>query len=232
MFIHCPHISRKIDGLVAFNNEQTNLDFFTDDGVENIFVNAGYETIIFPYSRFVCDVERFVNDEMDAQGMGIIYTKDVYNRPIKRKISDEDTMKLYKEHHLKFNVAINKSLALLPKVVIVDAHSFSPFVNYPIDICIGTDSFHTPSKLKNIVVDFFKSREFNVALNDPYSGTFVPSVHYHITKEVESIMIEFNKKLINNGWDCFDHLKTSIRDCLSLIQEYEDEENLNYNYKM
>ena len=32
-------------------------------------------SVVFPYSRFVCDVEPLENDAMESIGQGIIYTR-------------------------------------------------------------------------------------------------------------------------------------------------------------
>ena len=68
------------------------------------------------------------------------------------------------------------------RCLIVDGHSFSPTPlpfesdQDPIrpDICIGTDSFHTPAALVTGAENYFKRAGFTTALNRPYSGTMVP----------------------------------------------------------
>ena len=36
--------------------------------------NEKVKSVIFPYSRFVCDAERLVDDPKESEGQGIIYT--------------------------------------------------------------------------------------------------------------------------------------------------------------
>jgi N-formylglutamate amidohydrolase len=63
------------------------------------------------------------------------------------------------------------------------------------DICIGTDSFHTPPALTARVRRFFEDRKFSVDVDSPYSGTIVPQSHYRKNRSVESIMVELNRSL-------------------------------------
>jgi N-formylglutamate amidohydrolase len=44
-------------------------------------------------------------------------------------------------------------------------------------------------------LNFFLDRGIEVAINSPYSGTLVPMEHYKRNKNVQSIMIEVNRKL-------------------------------------
>lgn len=222
MIIHCPHSSRKIGKLIEFyDKEVENLNHLTDTNVDYLFSHEYHTMIRFPFSRFVCDVERFPYDLMESKGQGIIYRRDVFNNIIKRHITDAKTYELYKMHHKKLNKSVNYALTLFPKVIIVDAHSFTSENENDPDICIGTDDFHTPKELSDLVVNFFKEKEYNVKINDPYNGTMVSQLHYQKNKDVESIMIELNKKIyINNLND----IRKIIGDCLDEISKYENKE--------
>ncbi len=90
--------------------------------------------------------------------------------------------------------------------LIIDCHSF-PAIPLPYesnqspdrpDICIGTDDFHTPKALTNQFVDLFKQRGYSVAINRPFSGSVVPGVYYQKNENVQSIMIEINRRLYMN----------------------------------
>ena len=72
MIIHCPYSSRKIGRLVEFTNskEQENLDFLTDTDIDYLFAHEFHTIITFPFSRFVCDVERLPYDPMEEEGQG------------------------------------------------------------------------------------------------------------------------------------------------------------------
>jgi N-formylglutamate amidohydrolase len=220
MILHIPHSSRNLDGLVELQNEKENLDFLTDTYTKELFGGIEYKDIIFPYSRFVCDVERFINDPMENKGQGIIYTKDNFGADIKRNISDEDVMKMYKEHHVNFNIKVNGILPYFSKYIIVDCHSFTPDKNSKdIDICIGTDDFHTPAELVRLVFNNLTSKGYNLEINNPFSGTIVPSQHYKKNKDVYSIMIEVNKNIYLN--ENFKKVKEDIEDLKKDLKDYE-----------
>jgi N-formylglutamate deformylase len=41
------------------------------------------------------------------------------------------------------------------------------------DICIGTDSFHTPSLIRDAIVAVAKGEGYSVAVDAPFSGALV-----------------------------------------------------------
>ena len=63
------------------------------------------------------------------------------------------------------------------------------------DICIGTDSFHTPGLLTEFLRAEFAAKGFTVQINRPFSGALVPMKFYGKDKAVSAIMIEVNRKL-------------------------------------
>lgn len=112
----------------------------------------------------------------------------------------------YEPHHRKLEDMVSKALKTQGSCLILDCHSFSSFpLDYESDkravrpeICIGLDSFHIPSWLKSLALDFFASHQFTVALDRPYSGALVPVPYYQKSKEVCSLMIEVNRSLYMN----------------------------------
>ena len=60
-----------------FMNECINkwTDWFTDFLFMQLSKEENVDTIVFPFSRFVCDVERLKNDPLEIEGNGIIYTQ-------------------------------------------------------------------------------------------------------------------------------------------------------------
>jgi N-formylglutamate deformylase len=63
------------------------------------------------------------------------------------------------------------------------------------DICLGTDSFHTPPALTDPIEKFFRTLGWTVYRDKPYKGTYVPLKFYGKDKRVSSIMIELKRKL-------------------------------------
>lgn len=222
MIIHAPHTSTKINGLIEFKDgkEKENLDFLTDTDIDYIFSHEYHQIITFPFSRFVCDVERLPYDPMDDIGQGIVYRRDIFGNKIKRNISDSKVYELYKTHHKKLSKAISYSLSMFPKVIIIDAHSFSYSNGKDIDVCIGTDSFHTPKELSNIVIDFFTKKGYKIGINDPFEGTMIPQL-YKNNSDVYSIMIELNKKIYINN---LEETRNMIGKCLTIISDFENKE--------
>ena len=61
-------------------------------------------------------------------------------------------------------------------------------------ICLGLDPFHTPEWLVQAAQDAF--REFgDVAVNEPFAGTYVPLEFYESNPRVTSIMVEIRRDL-------------------------------------
>ena len=179
------------------------LDLFTQGVPERQIVRA-------PVSRLVVDVERFADDNQEsmvAKGMGVIYTQTANGDPLRKRLSTENRQALidqwYTPHHKRLTEVTQKTLEKHNKVLLIDAHSFpSVPLKYEYDqhlirpdICIGTDTFHTPNKLASAFIDTFKDTGFNTALNTPFAGALVPMPFYQTDKRVAAVMIEVNRGL-------------------------------------
>lgn len=159
-------------------------------------------------SRIMVDIQRFKNEEdepMSKVGMSALYTC-TSKGDILRNISEENKIKLekiYEEYHDSFSGLVKNSLLKNNMAIIVDCHSF-PSVpriyeddkedSRP-DVCIGTDDFHTPIELVNILRQNFEELGFSLKINSPFSGSIVPLKFYKIDKRVISVMVEVNRKL-------------------------------------
>ena len=242
LILHIPHSSDNIpykDGYVVdetiCNNEILKLtDWYTDD----LFHSDTDEMIIANFSRIFCDPERFSEDEheeMASVGMGVLYEKTDDNL-LMRKITPELRTKILDEyywvHHQKLNNAVNQQLEKYGKAIIIDCHSMSdiPFIRDKdqntkrTDYSIGIDSIHTSNELLQTTLNFFSDRGIEVAINTPYSGTLVPMEHYQKNENVQSIMIEVNRKLYLNEntnvkSENYGNVKKLIQDYLSEIRE-------------
>lgn len=210
VLIHVPHASTFIppeEKRFFLKDDLTEeLLRMTDRYCDELFV-CGRDMLVFPVSRLVCDVERFRDDTdepMAAKGMGLAYTKDADGRPL-RHISAQKRAsiagKYYDAHHERFTDAVNEKLRVCGRCVIIDGHSFSaeplPYEDDAArpDFCIGTDPFHTPHKLLRSCVEFLRSCGYKVCVNRPFSGTVVPMEHLHSDVNVDSVMIEINRRL-------------------------------------
>ena len=181
-------------------------DHFTDELFDVNTVQK--QTIKFPVSRLLVDPERFESDEdeiMSSVGMGCIYEKTHNGEALKQAsiIRDELISRYYQPHHEKLTNFVNECIQLDSKCLIIDCHSFPkrplPYeLNQDIEraeICVGTDSFHTPTALTDYFVSAFSEHGFSVSVDKPFSGSIVPMPFYNIDQRVQSIMIEVRRDL-------------------------------------
>ena len=66
------------------------------------------------------------------------------------------------------------------------------------DICIGTDAYHTPDSLTNLLKNNFEELGYSVKINSPFAGAIVPSFYHEKEPRVISVMIEVNRVLYMN----------------------------------
>ncbi len=219
LLIHVPHSSTAIPDEIRksllISNEaiQKELLLLTDRYTDDLFLNAdvlGGIAFVCRQSRMVVDPERFPDDRdepMSKKGMGVIYVKTSDGQSLREEMGSVQRKELldkyYFPYHQSMGDEVEKLLETYERCLIVDCHSFSsvplPFEldqdpNRP-DICIGTDSFHTPPSLVKKAEECCKSAGFSVKLNKPYSGTYVPLRHFEKDKRVSSVMVEVNRKL-------------------------------------
>ena len=215
---HIPHsstvIPKELEDQFCFTPEALELetkvmgDLFTDELFEPL-AQIG-TSIIAQFSRIACDVERFFDDKeesMSKHGMGAVYTHSSSKNRIRFDNHDRQTVleQFYKPHHEAFNQLVNQSLSSHDQAIIIDCHSFPSQKRWyepgyeddrilP-DICIGTDSCHTPIWLADLMASFFAERGYSVELDYPFSGSITPLEHYSKSQNVLSVMIEINRKL-------------------------------------
>ena len=211
ILLHIPHASTNIpkEELPLFRPVDLDEELLkmTDRYCDELF--TGFESIVYPVSRLVCDPERFRSDYLESMskvGMGAVYTKTASGAPLRYVTAEQREQILrqyYDPHHLRLTEAAEKKLRERGRCLIVDGHSF-PHIPLPYeadqstkrpDFCIGTDSFHTPAILVSATMEFLRERGFSVALNFPFSGSMVPLRYYGKEARVSSIMIEINRRL-------------------------------------
>jgi N-formylglutamate deformylase len=161
-------------------------------------------------SRLVCDVERFPSDEdepMAARGMGVSYIRTSMGDDLRAKPDASHRQALldrwYWPHHAKLERAVNDVIMRSGACLIVDCHSFaSVALPYELDqtseradICVGTDSFHTPSTVRDAIVKAAQKEGYSVAVDAPFAGALVPLSAYRKDRRVLSVMIEVNRRL-------------------------------------
>ena len=208
-------------------------DHFCDD-----LYKTGDTTLRFPVSRLVCDPERFRDDTkeiMASVGMGAIYSACSDGTPLKTvSLSHKERLlrKYYDRYHKRFESEVGRKLRSCGKCLIIDGHSF---YDEPLpyefdraqdrpDICIGTDDYHTPPEIEQMLSCFFKERRYSVKINSPFAGCIVPIRYYRTERRVVSVMIEINRRLyidhaIKKTGD-YDRIKNDISGAVKLLREY------------
>lgn len=193
-------------------------DNYTDLLYEELLYVSSF--IKFTISRVVVDIERFENEidePMSKVGMSAFYIRTSKGEVL-RSLNEEKRAalkKIYDEYHETFTRLVDSSLVKNDKAIIVDCHSFPSAPreyepdqedNRP-DICIGSDEYHTPKELTDILKSNFEGLGYFVKVNSPFAGTIVPLKYYKKDKRIVSVMIEVNRKLYMNE-ETFQKLKS------------------------
>jgi N-formylglutamate amidohydrolase len=247
LVLHVPHSSRHVPAherhslLLSDDALQQELLHMTDAYTDELFSLPHAATVRYPVSRLVADPERFADDAeevMTKVGMGVIYTKTCCGHPLRQPPSPEERKAIlaqyYHPHHQTLTRAVNEALTSSGSCLVIDCHSF-PHLPLPYeldrnpvrpDICIGTDEFHTPGALKDVLVSQFTGLGYTVAVNHPFSGALVPSQFYRKDKKVQSAMIEVNRCLYmdeSTGTKSgrFDEVRDGLSEVLSMLSQTE-----------
>lgn len=235
ILLHIPHSSTSFPSESTYSftdldeEEKLLIDYYTDE----LFVPREQErnicSVVFPYCRLYCDVERLVNDPLEDKGLGISYhrTVDSDYLPFEERSFSRlnEAFKYYADFHADVSKKIVE-MTSMNKILLIDCHSFSALPNLlnltppDIDICIGYNDDETRPYTNTIdnIVQFFKSLGYKVGINEPFSNskTFPVPVEYH------SVMIEVNKRLYMNERtldkiDSFYKLKRDIQSLYNLL---------------
>jgi len=160
-------------------------DWFTDELFENCKetgFSAKETTAVFPYSRCYCDVERLIDDPLNAKGRGIVYDFGV-------EISAEDRYRrwfLYNQYRERLAALLNENHTLL-----IDCHSFADESEFDICLAFNDDDTRPDDFLLKLVRQYFEQHNLKVGINQPYSNSITietPTVY-------QSLKIEINQRL-------------------------------------
>jgi N-formylglutamate amidohydrolase len=241
LILHIPHSSIQIPLMEGFIVDDDVLqveilkltDWFTDD----LFYSKEDIQVIAGFSRIFCDPERFADDKLEIMsqvGMGVLYERSDDGKIIRNinpELRERILTEYYWPHHSKLNIAIKCQLEQHKKAMIIDCHSYP---NIPMvrdlnqdadrpDFNIGTDLFHTPQNLIDISINFFKFRGFSCGVDWPYKGSIVPIEYYHKNRNVQTIMLEINRKLYlkeptNEKSEGYSEIKAITMDFINTIR--------------
>lgn len=212
--LHVPHASRAIPpevraGIVLSDASLSHeLDVMTDSHTDTIAERAAAlaegraHVVAAPVSRLVVDVERFTDgsEPMEAVGMGPIYTRTHDHQMLRESVDPTLLERYFRPHARAVEDAVSRAVEAHGRAVVIDVHSYPthrlPYERVGDDarrpeICLGTDRFHTPEWLLEAARAAFGG--FDLALDTPFAGTYVPLERYHRDPRVTAIMIEIRR---------------------------------------
>jgi N-formylglutamate amidohydrolase len=214
--LHVPHAARAIPAaerariLLDDAALAAELDDMTDAHTDLIAASAAHTARVRPwilanrFSRLVIDPERFPDEreEMLAVGMGAVYTRTSSGEPLRPAAPAHHDALLARYFHpyaQAMTDLIDERLAAAGRAVIIDVHSY-PSKPLPYElhadgprpqICLGTDAFHTPPSLLDAAREAF--RPWEVQLDTPFAGCYIPLRHHRRTPDVSALMIEIRR---------------------------------------
>lgn len=220
ILLNIPHSSKFIpdyneyyDDTTLLSGIETLTDHYTDE-IFNISNNNNILSQIHNYCRFYCDVERYWDDNLEIMskfGHGVIYRNDCDEKLIRieNRIDFNKIKAIYDNYYIEFNKKVDVLLKQYNNCLIIDCHSFNSIplqmdlnkdLNRP-DICIGFNESNVLSNELNQTLynakNYFNKKGYSVGYNNPFSGSIITD-EYKDNHNVDSIMIEINKKLYLN----------------------------------
>ena len=216
--VHVPHASVVIPPAIRAELRlddaalTAELGRLTDWRVDELFAplaGLGASLFVNQLSRLVFDPERFTDDANEPAavcGQGVVYTHTVGGQVL-RQISPAARAAriaaLYVPYHAALTELVADSLTRFGRCLILDCHSFPRQLpptaldrnRVPPDICLGTDSFHTPKGLVRELKQRLVAAGFAVKCDSPFAGALVPLPYYQLDRRVSSLMIEVRRDL-------------------------------------
>jgi N-formylglutamate amidohydrolase len=201
ILLHVPHSSSVFPEDSNFSwkdlddEEQLLIDYYTNDLFVPLQDTILISSIVFPYCRLFCDVERLTKDPLENKGLGISYRR--YQGGDLRSFGTlQKAYPYYADHHSTMS---KKIVEMSGELLLIDCHSFSSFPNLlnsnppDIDICIGYNDDETcPSTVViESIARHFGSIGYKVGINTPFSN----SKTFEVPTEYHTVMIEVNKRL-------------------------------------
>ncbi|MAS87578.1 MAG: hypothetical protein CMH30_06340 [Micavibrio sp.] len=244
--MHIPHDSlvipdeHRADFMLSDEALEKEKLLMTDMHTADLYQYEGAARIVFPVSRLMLDPERFSDDSQEVmaeRGMGVLYTVTSQLKEMRKPIVGTKRNAIlnqyYYPHHESLSAAVKNSLSLYDKALVVDCHSFPA---YPLpyemaenndiraEICIGTDIFHTPDKVRTGLEMFFKDKGYSVAVDNPFAGALTPMEHYRTEKRVKAVMFEIRRDIYmdeNTGkkHDRYNSVKTDISEAIGYLED-------------
>lgn len=208
-------------------------DLFADQTVSEAISIHNASAILSKISRCYVDVERFLGDteEMNAVGMGAVYTHGIYGEPLYLDELPQETIEkrlenIYYPYHAQLNALCERTLEQFGHCMIFDIHSYSPrplpfelHQNEPRnEIILGVNHNHTPLQQQHLIALYagFSEAGYDVGINTAYKGSIVPSDHME-NPRVSSVMIEIRKDMYLKNNEVIDSKAERINNTLNTV---------------
>ena len=215
VLLHVPHSSAVIPDwvreriLLSDVQLEAEIHRMRDSYTDAIAATAAEQAQIRPHlflnelARQVIDPERFPDDReaMAKIGHGAVYLKTSQLTPLREDDPAHIAELLDRYFHPYARQMANEVETILEArgvVTVLDLHSF-PREALPYEvsdgarpsICLGVDEFHTPPELIDAARGAFS--DFDIAINTPFAGTYVPLKFYGSDARVHGLMIEVRR---------------------------------------
>lgn len=215
--LHVPHAATRIPEevraaiLLDDASLAAELRAMTDAATDLVAEHAAAAASVRPWSfvnrlsRLVIDPERFTEpgaEEMDAIGMGAVYT----TTSVLGRLRDPDPAhradllaRYFDPYAAALADLVSARLDMHGRAVILDVHSYPrdvlPYERHPEAarpaVCLGLDETHSPEWLRRAAAEAFAG--WQVGVNEPFGGTYVPLRHYGTDPRVSSVMVEIRR---------------------------------------
>jgi N-formylglutamate amidohydrolase len=211
ILIHIPHSGTDFPS--EFRDSYTvpllenDIDLCTDWDSEKLF-RTEYPTLCPSLSKCYIDYSCIYPPEIALSlGRGPLYTHNSDGMPF-RYISDQEKTYLLNEfesYHRRLSELIARKCEMYGICLLIHCHCFNnsllPFEKNFIserirpDICIGTDPYHTPGWLSELICGEYEKNGFSAELNYPYSHASVPANFHGKDMRLLTVSVMINKRL-------------------------------------
>lgn len=164
-------------------------DFYTDKLFKPTeHISDKVSQVIYPYSRFFCDVERLIGDDLESKEQGILYSTT--DNGAQRLLTEEEKQEIFITYTAHIKALQDK---LNNGSLLIDCHSFPSDLAPDVDICIGyNEDWSKPDdETLRLIWEYLESNGFKVTFNRPYGNSLTPPSIF----SYKSIMLEVNKNV-------------------------------------